>query len=196
VHCGQIQADQSVENDLRSLFERGQAGSQEYGEKKDRFIERRASLVGPYLNAVKKSLAELLNYAGKGNIRLGIENRYHIFDIPSPDEMGEILALAGPDRIGFLYDIGHARALDRLGFYPNEQWLQRFANRIIGVHIHDVIGITDHRAPGLGEVDFRMLAAFLPRDAFRTLEVLSFNTPEQIKTGLKTLVDAGCVNLI
>jgi FMN phosphatase YigB (HAD superfamily)/sugar phosphate isomerase/epimerase len=196
VHCGQIQADSSDENELRSLFERGQAGSQEYGEKKERFAERRASLVGPYMDAVKKSLAELLNYAGKLNIHLGIENRYHIFDLPSPDEMGEILALAGPDRLGFLYDVGHARALDRLGFYPNEHWLQRFAGRISGVHIHDVIGIMDHRAPGLGEVDFRMVAVYLPRDAFRTLEVMSFNTPEQIKTGLKTLVDTGCVNLI
>jgi sugar phosphate isomerase/epimerase len=196
VHCGQLQGDWTIEQELRALFESGQAGSQKYQELKSRYVERRASLVGPHLAAVKKSLVELFDYAGRFNVRLGIENRYHYFDIPTLDEMGEILDLAGPDRIGFLYDVGHAQTQDRLGFSPHEAWLKRFAGRMIGVHIHDVIGIRDHRAPGLGEVDFRMLAGYLPKEAFRTVEVMSFNTPEQIKTGLKTLVDTGCVNLI
>jgi HAD superfamily hydrolase (TIGR01549 family) len=196
VHCGQLQGDWTSEQEIRSLFESGQAGSQEYQELKSRFVDLRASRVGPYLEAVKKSLVELLDYAGRFNIRLGIENRYHYFDIPTPDEMGGILELAGPDRIGFLYDVGHAQTQDRLGFYPHEAWLERFAGRMIGAHIHDVIGIRDHRAPGLGEVDFRRVAGYLPRDAFRTIEVMSFNTPEQIKAGLNTLVDTGCINLV
>jgi len=196
IHCGQLQGDWTIEQEMRTLFESGQAGSQKYQELKSRYVGMRASLVGPHLAAVKKSLLELLGYAGRSNVRLGIENRYHYFDIPTLDEMGEILDLAGLDRIGLLYDVGHAEAQDRLGFSPHEAWLKRFAGRIIGVHLHDVIGIRDHRVPGLGEVDFRMLAGYLPKDAFRTIEVMSFNTPEQIKTGLKTLVDTGCVNLI
>jgi HAD superfamily hydrolase (TIGR01662 family) len=196
VHCGQIQADGLQENELRDLFECGLVGSPEYQEKKERFEKLRASLVGPCLQALRKSLPELLEHAGKLNIRLGLENRYHILDIPNVDEMGELLNLAGPDRLGFLYDFGHARALDRLGFYPNEHWLQRYGNRIIGVHIHDVVGVTDHRAPGLGELDFRCLASWLPKDAFRTLELQGHNSPEQIKNALKILVDSGCINRI
>ncbi len=104
-------------------------------------------------------------------------------------------ALAGPDRLGFLYDVGHAQTLDRLGFSPHEEWLKRYASRIIGVHLHDVTGVDDHRAPGLGEVDFRMVASYLPKEAYRALEVQSFNTPEQIKAGMQILVDTGCVRL-
>jgi len=33
------------------------------------------------------------------------------------------LGLAGPDRIGFIYDVGHAYTLDYLGFYSHEEWL-------------------------------------------------------------------------
>jgi sugar phosphate isomerase/epimerase len=73
-------------------------------------------------------------------------------------------------------------------------WLKRFGGRIFGVHLHDVIGISDHHAPGLGDVDFRKVAGYLPKESFRTIEVMSFNAPEQIRTGLKYLVDAGCVN--
>ena len=62
-------------------------------------------------------------------------------DIPTLDEMEVILALAGPDQLGFIYDVGHAQTQDRLGFSPHEGWLKRYANRIIGAHLHDVIGI-------------------------------------------------------
>ena len=93
-------------------------------------------------------------YAGRFGIRLGLENRYHYMDIPTPDELEQLLELAGPDRLGFIYDVGHAQALDRLGFFPHEEWLKRFASRMIGAHLHDVIGVNDHHAPGLGEIDF------------------------------------------
>ena len=196
VHCGQLQGDWTSEQEIRSLYESGQARSQKYQELKSRFVDLRLSLVGPYLEAVKKSLVELIEYAGRFKVRLGIENRYHYFDIPTPDELGGILELAGPDRIGFVYDVGHAQTQDRLGFVPHETWLERFAGRMLGTHIHDVIGIQDHHAPGLGEVDFRWVAGYLPKEAFRTIEIMRFNSPEQIKSGLQILVETGCVNLI
>ncbi len=196
IHCGQIQGDTSAELLLRSLYENGQLGSTEYLEEKARFTDLRTSLAGPYLRAVKKSLLELLEFAGRSNVRLGIENRFHYFDIPTLDEMDDILDLASPERLGFIYDIGHAQFQDRLGFCPHQSWLDRFSSRIIGVHIHDSQGIQDHLAPGLGDIDFAKIAPYLPAQAFRTLEVMSFNTPEQIRTGLGLLVDTGLVNLI
>jgi sugar phosphate isomerase/epimerase len=75
-------------------------------------------------------------------------------------------------------------------------WLRLYEDRIIGSHLHDVIGINDHQAPGLGDVNFRMVAGYLHKEAFRTLEVTSFNTPENIKAGLKTLAETGCVTLV
>jgi HAD superfamily hydrolase (TIGR01549 family) len=196
VHPGQVQADIALENEMRALFNSGQARSPKFFETRDRLVKFRAALVPPYLEAVKRSLLELLDYASQYNIRIGVENRYHYLDLPTLDEMGELLALAGSDRIGFLYDVGHAQTQDRLGFTPHEEWLKRYASRIIGVHLHDVTGVNDHQAPGLGEVDFRMVASYLPKEAYRVLEVQSFNTPEQVKAGLKILVDSGCVNLI
>jgi FMN phosphatase YigB (HAD superfamily)/sugar phosphate isomerase/epimerase len=196
VHPGQVQADGTLESELRTLYKVGQAGSAEFAETRVRLAALRAALVPPYLEAVKQSLKELLDYAAPLNIRLGLENRYHVLDLPSLDEMGELLALAGPDRLGMLYDTGHAQTLDRLGFYPHEEWLRRYAGRIIGVHLHDVVGVDDHRAPGLGEVDFRMVGAYLPAQAARVLEIQSTNTVEQVKAGLKLLVDTGCVSLI
>lgn len=196
VHSGHVSLDMVLENKLRHLFYAGLTETAQYQETKRLIMERRLKLSGPCLEAVGKSLKELLEVASRFGVRLGLENRYHYFDIPTQDEMSALLALAEPDRLGFIYDVGHATALDRLGFFPNEMWLKRFGGRIFGAHLHDVIGISDHYAPGLGDVDFRMVAGYLPKDSFRTVEVMSFNTPEQIKKGLIKLVDTGCVNLI
>jgi sugar phosphate isomerase/epimerase len=116
-------------------------------------------------------------------------------EIPSPDEMEVLLSLADSERLGMIYDVGHAQVLDILGFYPHEEWLQRLGPRIIGTHLHDVLGTTDHYAPGLGNFDFSMVAAYLPDHAFRTCEFQTFNTPEQVKAGLQVLVERGCVKL-
>jgi sugar phosphate isomerase/epimerase len=86
--------------------------------------------------------------------------------------------------------------MGNMGFYPQKAWLDRFSKRILGTHLHDVIGITDHYAPGLGEVDFKQLAGYLPVESFRTMEIQPHNTFEQVHTGLKILADSGCIQTL
>ena len=193
VHCGTVINDLSTEKTLRKLVDTGETTTDEYLESKRDMLKRRVALIDPCFKSVRKSLLELLEYAAPFQVRLGLENRYHFFDIPSLDEMGQLLALAGPDQLGFVYDVGHAQVLDTLGFFPHEEWLRRYSSRIIEVHLHDVIGVNDHYAPGLGEVDFGMVASYLPEDAVRTFEIHPANLPEQVKAGLKYLVKMGVV---
>jgi len=196
IHCGMVSSDLSAEKELRKLFEAGKTETDEYLVQKQNMMKRRTDLIGPCFEAVKRSLLELLDYAGQFRIRLGLENRYHYFDIPGLDEMDELLALADPDQLGFIYDVGHAQTMDRLGFYPHEEWLRRYAPRMIETHLHDVVGVIDHYAPGLGDVDFDMVASYLPEDTIRTFELQATNSPEQVKAGLKYLVEHGCVKPI
>jgi len=196
IHCGTIPFERNDEGNLRALFKAGKTSTGGYHHIKQIFEQSRQELVGPRLRAVKKSLLELIEYATQWNIKLGLENRYHFMDIPSIDELGELLTLAEPSRLGFIYDVGHAQALDRLGFYPHEEWLKRYASRIFGCHLHDVIGLSDHYAPGLGEIDFRTIAQFLPGDAFRTFEMLPGNTLAQVRDGVNRLIETGCVRYL
>jgi sugar phosphate isomerase/epimerase len=196
VHCGHTSPDTEPEKKLRALIASGRRDSEEYRDIQQQMIQVRAELAEPAFESVKKSILELLAYARKSGVCLGIENRYHYLEFPSPDELEILMNLADPHRIGFIYDVGHAQALDRMGFYPSEEWLQRFAPRIIGTHLHDVVGTTDHYAPGRGEVDFGMVAAYLPAGAFRTCEFQTFNTPEQVKAGLEFLVERDCIKAL
>lgn len=195
IHAGHANADKGLEKKLRALHASGQRGSEEYQKIKAQMIQLRGDTAKPAFNAVVNSIRELLAYAEPLGVSLGIENRYHYMEFPNPDELGVLLNLASPERIGFLYDVGHAETLDQLGFYPHEDWLKRFSPRMIGAHVHDVRGTTDHYAPGLGTVDFDMVASYLPENAFRTCEFQTINSPEEVKAGLRFLAEHGCIKL-
>ena len=191
LHAGQIQGKGDLEERSRELYQNGKQKTPEYKHLVSKAKKIRKKKLPLHLEAAFSSLLELVEYARPFSIQIGIENRYHYLDIPGLDDMQALLSVAGPDQIGFVFDVGHATALDHLGYYKFEDWLERYSSRIIGVHIHDVNGIEDHLAPGLGKVDFSILAKYLPSDAFRTLEVKVNNTPEQIVTGLKLLQEKG-----
>lgn len=195
VHCGMVALDVTEEKALRRLKEAGEQDGPEFREIREGMLAKRRALIGPRLESVRRSLLELLEAAEGTGVRLGLENRYHYYDIPSPDEMEGLLSLAGPERLGFILDVGHAQAMDWLGFYPREEWLRRFAPRIIEVHLHDVIGMNDHLAPGRGEVDFASLAPYLPAEALRILELHPSNTPGQVRAALEHLADHGCIRI-
>jgi sugar phosphate isomerase/epimerase len=156
----------------------------------------RAGLAEPHFQAALCSLRELLEYARPFQIRLAVENRSHLMDIPIPDEMESILGLADADRIGMTYDVGHAESLGHLGLFPSDEWLKRFGTRIFETHLHDVIGHVDHFAPGLGQVDFAMIARYLPPDAVRVFELRINNSAEQVKAGAQFLEKKGCIRRI
>lgn len=192
VHAGRVDVDPELETAVVELYKQGQADGPAYARAKERLVAARAAQAEVNLRPVRRSLGELAAYAAQAGVRLALENRYHYLEIPLLDEASGLLE-AGDGQIGFWYDVGHAEVLDRLGFGPHEEWLRRYAPRMMGVHLHDVRGLQDHYAAGLGEVDWDMVAAYLPPDALRTCEFRSDTTPEQVAEGLQFLVGKGCI---
>ncbi len=193
VHSGNAGLTDQDEKLLRKLLEAGKKGTAEYQALKQAMLKHRNTAIEPRFNAVIKSIKELLDYANSRNVRLALENRYHLFDIPSPDEMGVLLSLTGPERLGFQFDVGHGQALDAMGFYPFMEWVNRFADRILGLHLHDVQGVVDHYSPGLGDIDYQRFAAFVPKDAQRTLEIHGTNSLSDISSSLRMLSETGLI---
>ncbi len=144
-----------------------------------------------------KACSELLDYAGHFNIRLGIENRFHYFDIPTFDEMGEILesgrsgdawvssmilvmpryrnaSVFPPTRPGWTVTLsGSSECIFTMWLGSRTTWLQVWERWIFASWLDTF--------PGMLSVHLKSCVS---------------NTPEQIKAGMKILVDTGCVNLI
>lgn len=193
VHPGRVDIDTMPEKKLAKLYKAGQSAQPAYAEIKAQLVAARAAQAEVNLRAVRRSLLELAEYAARRGIRLGLENRYYYHEIPLPDELDYLLNLGYAEVIGYWYDVGHAQALDELGFCSHEGWLSRFAPRIIGVHLHDVVGINDHRAAGFGQVDWNMVARYLPAEALRTCEFQNDHSPQQVAAGMRWLVEKGLV---
>ncbi len=196
LHPGMIQCDDNLERRLREMYRKGHKATRDYADLKLELVLHRKAVVAPYFDQVVKSMKELIEFARPTGIELGLENRYHYYDIPLIDEMQILLDLCTEDWYGFQYDCGHAQTLEALGFVSHEEWLKRFGQRIIGTHLHDVIGIQDHQMPGIGEVDFAMIASYLPVTAHRTLELSSNLSPDDLRKSLDVLADAGCIQRI
>ena len=193
IHPGQVNGDRSMDKRLRAMYDKGLYGTTDYEELKTAMIADRKNKVTPYFEAVVKSMHEIIAYAKSEKMSLGLENRYRYYDIPLLDEMGLLLDLCHEPWYGFQYDMGHAQTLCALGLDDHETWLKRYGDRIVATHMHDVKGITDHQAPGLGDIDFEMVAIYIPEYAYRTLEVGPQATTQEIINGMELLVAKGIV---
>jgi sugar phosphate isomerase/epimerase len=72
--------------------------------------------------------------------------------------------------------------------------IKRFAHRMIGVHLHDIVGMDDHLAAGQGHMNWDMVARYLPTNVLRTCEFQNANSPGQIADGLRWLAEKGLVS--
>ncbi len=196
IHPGTMMCDRSRDSQLRKLFQNGQRHTTAYETLLNEIIIDRARWVAPYLETVVKSLEGIIGFAKETGVSLGLENRYRYYDLPLPDEMEQLLDLCKEDWFGFQYDVGHAQTLDVMGLVNHDEWLNRFSTRMIGVHLHDVIGITDHQVPGTGDVDFRRIAKFIPEYALKTFEIGPQASLEELAGGLEYLVACGCIEKI
>jgi sugar phosphate isomerase/epimerase len=190
VHPGRVDIDTGLESELISLYHAGKADQPEYTWAKERLVATRAAQAETNMRSVRRSLVELAEYAARMGVRLGLENRYHYPEIPLPDELEDLLSLDLGEVVGYWHDVGHAQTLENLGFGTHEEWLRRFGGprgRIIGAHLHDVVGITDHQAAGKGQMDWDMVARYLPAGALRTCEFFPSNSPEEVAAGAKLL---------
>lgn len=192
VHPGRVDIDVNVEAVVYQMYREGKSNRPEYTQAKEKLAAVRQARAELNIRSVRKSLTELADYASQRNVRLGLENRYHYHEIPLPDELEDLLSLDS-EVVGYWHDVGHAQTLANLGLIRHEDWLRRFSNRIVGVHLHDVIGIDDHRAAGTGVIDWDMVARYIPVHALRTCEFQNNNSPKQVQDGVKFLVEKGIV---
>jgi len=181
LHMGEVPIDLSLQDRLYKLYDESHAQTEEYSQAKEELIYQRISQVPPYLEAVRGSLQELSEYSRQKGIILGLETRFYLHEIPNMDEMAELLNEVPGSPVGYWHDVGHAEVQQRLGFGLHKEWLSRFKHRMIGIHLHDVLGISDHRAPGKGDVNWEMVAKYLPQGVVKVCEIGEWNDEEQMQ---------------
>ncbi len=173
-HLGRVEAVENNFDQIISLREQGRLGEAQLLISED--LDCREQEKGPYLEAALKSVEELASFTTK--VKIGVETRFHYFEIPSLDEIALFLDVVG-ERGGYWHDFGHAWINDHIGVLKHEDYLTRYGSRTIGMHVHDVDGIRDHCSLTCGMIDFAKLLPMISKNAISVLEIHNA-TPEEL----------------
>jgi len=91
----------------------------------------------------------------------------------------------------YWHDVGSIHQRSQLGLAPQGKWLDAYAARMLGVHLQDASGDQFELPIGTGEVDFKLIGEYLPKDAERVLEIDSSHGRAEILASVQYLLDHG-----
>ncbi len=190
VHLGHLDIP-SRQGDILRMVAEGGRGTEAHRRLLETAWKEREEAKGPYLEAALRSIHALGKHAAETGVGLGVECRDGYHEIPSLEEMGEILSACDGLPVGYWHDAGHAAKQEYAGFLEQDEYLRRYGDRLLGMHLHDFDGRLDHQAPGEGMVDFHRLAGYLRPETLVTLELNARVPASRIPPALDLLRSCG-----
>jgi len=181
-----------VHQRLVELAQNGQHLSHAFARFKTQAVMRREKISPTYIARLKDCLTPIVEYADKKGVRLALESRQYYEEIPTERELADLLD-AYPT-IGYWHDFGHVQTLENLAFTSHARWLARFAPRLLGCHVHDVVWpARDHRPPfTTGNVDYAQLLPLMPPETPLVWEISPSQTGPAIAESLKVWQERFC----
>lgn len=172
VHCGSI----------RPFFLNGERTVERLQQQADGVEKVKAWLnkkKGPYMERLVESLGSVVERARERGIKLALENREGLLELPLDADWGPFLEqLGAEDVIGYWHDSGHAQIKMMEGFLEHGPFLRALRARQWGFHLHDVSEEgRDHQAPGEGTIDWPELVA-----QFREGDTLVFEMSPRLRS--------------
>lgn len=103
--------------------------------------------------------------------KIAIEPGLHIDDLLSFEAMGWVLDDLGKRGLYYWHDVGRVHMREKAGLPGQGRWLEAYAGRMLGTHLQDAADGEYQMPPGTGEVDFRLIAEYTPKNAHKVLEI-------------------------
>jgi sugar phosphate isomerase/epimerase len=107
--------------------------------------------------------------------------------LPGIKELEVLLQTFKGAPIGYWHDTGHAHANETLTLLPPYALLNKFSHRLVGIHLHDAIGLEDHLAPGKGEIEFDRLKPYIKSDTVLVMELKPGTPDREVVEGIEFL---------
>ncbi len=184
LHSGSIEMKNYTDK-LVEMVGRGEKETTKYKKLCTELEQKRAAKKDEYFGRVIEMLKQILPVAETNGIKLGIENRESLEELPLESDYKFLFReLASPNLV-YWHDTGHAQIKENLGFIGHAMHLESLRDRLAGFHIHDVQPPgRDHCAPGSGMIDFAALKPSVKPEHIKVFEFSPGLTTEQARAGV------------
>jgi len=184
LHYGSIEMKDYTDK-LVELVGRGGKETPKYRKLVEEVIKKREARKEPHIDRSNELLRRLLPEVEKLGLKLGIENREAVEELPLESDYPVLFQEFSSPAIVYWHDTGHAQIKENLGFIQHAFHLESMRERLFGFHIHDVqFPGRDHCAPGTGTVNFAALRPFVKPEHIKVFEFSPSLTVDELKSGV------------
>ncbi|TYP74099.1 sugar phosphate isomerase/epimerase family protein [Paenibacillus methanolicus] len=186
VHPGEVPFDYNIDQALKKIYNEEGPSSAAYAKLWGEMLERREALSDRYLRRIGDSLEEVCERIdAKGwKVAIGIETRSRCYQMPTLREARAVFDRLQGARVGLWYDFGHGMMMERMGLYDNARDIEAIQDYVVGIHIHETVGLSDHWCPYVHSGDMAYFDRFLPiieAAPVKVYELKAACTPEDIE---------------
>jgi sugar phosphate isomerase/epimerase len=173
---------------LLEMAARGEKETPRYQKLCAELDEKREAKKEKFLERAIECLKKILPAAGSSGIKLGVENRQALEELPIDSDYNLLFRETSSPDLVYWHDTGHAQIKENLGFIHHAMHLESLRERLAGFHIHDVqFPGRDHCAPGTGTIDFAALRPLVKPEHIKVFEFSPLLSVEEAKRGVEHL---------
>ncbi|HIW34462.1 MAG TPA: sugar phosphate isomerase/epimerase [Candidatus Paenibacillus intestinavium] len=192
VHPGEVPFDYNIDAVLKKIWTEEGKDSPAYQALWDEMITRRNEIAPIHVQRITEGLEEVCNYIEQKNlgIQIGIETRSRCNQISTLQEANQMITDLNGAPVGIWFDIGHGTMMERMGLYDSSTEIQQLKDKVLGVHIHETVGIVDHWCPYIHSENLNDFDVFLPVIEAAQIKVYELRAPckkEQIEDSYRIM---------
>jgi len=188
LHMGEVELKKDYTDKLIEMVGANEKGSPKFEKICNELMEKREQRKEPFVEGAYEMLRQIQQHAERRGLKLGIENREALEEIPFETDFTLFFAEFQNNTVRYWHDCGHAQIKHNLGFIDHAMHLEAMSPWLHGFHIHDVqFPGRDHCPPGSGMIDWAALKPFVKPEHIKVLELSPGVPPADVLTGFAHL---------
>ena len=184
LHSGRIDMKQYTDKLIDMVDGGGRSGTR-YQKLAAEALKKAEAKKERYFDRTKAMLKKLAGEAEKRGLKLGVENRQALEELPLDSDFLFLFREVDSPALRYWHDTGHAQIKENLGYINHQIQLESLRDWLAGFHIHDVQGAgKDHCAPGTGQVNFGALRPVVKPEHIKVFEFSPSLKVDEVQAGV------------